>query len=207
MTKLYHRQSARIRLLDHHKSVMEELQGRVHGCHFDMTRSGAVLAWNFFKPFEKLPALLAYLQDRDLWQWKLPHSRAVNAALQVTPLDFEIWSALEISSLRKQGEPLVSQMERQISLILETADVVEIDGVSVPSAETEELTSETAERLLEINPNAPFVAIYHHSTNQDGKPVTKYSLRSAGRADVSDVAKRLGGGGHPNAAGFVKPRI
>ena len=206
MTDLYDRQSGRIRLLDHHKTAMEELQGQVPGCHFDMTKSGAVLAWDFFKPFEKLPALLAYVQDRDLWQWQLPHSRQVNAALQVTPLDFELWSTLEIDSLRIQGEPLVSEMERQIALALETALVIEIDGVPVPAVEVEELVSETAERLLELNPNAPFVAIYHHSEDHDGNPVTKYSLRSADRADVSDVARRLGGGGHPNAAGFIKPR-
>ena len=207
MNQLFQRHSGRLTLLDHHKSAMEELQGKVPGCHFDMTKSGAVLAWNFFHPFKTLPPLLAYVQDRDLWQWKLPHSRAINAALQVTPLDLEAWSNLDLETLTMQGEPLLELVERQVTEAVEEAVVLEIAGVPVPAVKTQELVSETAERLLAINPAAPFVVIYHESTDQDGNPVIKHSLRSTnGRADVSAIARSLGGGGHANAAGFVTPK-
>ena len=88
MTKLWHRHGGRVTLLDHHKSAMEELQGQLPGCYFDMDRSGAAIAWGYFKPFERMPELLAYVQDRDLWRWELPDSRAVNAAIEVAPMDF-----------------------------------------------------------------------------------------------------------------------
>ena len=34
-----------------------------------------------YVPDEELPAILAYVRDKDLWRWELPHSRAVAAAL------------------------------------------------------------------------------------------------------------------------------
>ena len=207
MNELFHRHSGRLTLLDHHKSAMEELQGKIPGCHFDMNRSGAVLAWNFFHPFKTLPPLLAYVQDRDLWQWKLPFSRQVSAALQVSTLDFEVWSHLDLETLALQGEALLEMVQQQVAEAVKAAEVLEIAGVSVPAVKTQELVSETAERLLAINPDAPFVVIYHESTDEDGNPVIKHSLRSTnGRADVSAVARSLGGGGHANAAGFVTPK-
>ena len=207
MNELFHRQDGRLTLLDHHKTAMEELQGKVPGCHFNMNKSGAVLAWDFFHPFKTLPPLLAYVQDRDLWQWKLPLSRRINAALQVTPLDFELWSHLDLETLALQGEALLELVQRQVTAAVDRAVILEIAGVPVPGVETDDLVSETAERLLAMNPDAPFVVIYHQSTDQEGHPVMKHSLRSTnGRADVSAVARSLGGGGHANAAGFVIPK-
>jgi len=46
-----------------------------------MQHSGAVLAWQYFMPNEPVPDLLRYVEDQDLWNWKLPHSDAVNAAI------------------------------------------------------------------------------------------------------------------------------
>ena len=57
--------------------------------------------------------------------------------------------------------------------------------------------------MLELNPNAPYVAVYHHDTDFSGNPITRFSLRSGGRTDVSLIAKQLGGGGHAQASGFV----
>ena len=70
-TKLWHFHGGRVTLLDHHKSAMEELQGQLPGCYFDMNRSAAAIAWGYFKPLERMPDLLAYVQDRDLWRWEL----------------------------------------------------------------------------------------------------------------------------------------
>ena len=40
-----------------------------------------------------------------------------------------------------------------------------------------------------------------------GHGVFNYSLRSKGDFDVSELAKRHGGGGHKNAAGFQSPAL
>jgi nanoRNase/pAp phosphatase (c-di-AMP/oligoRNAs hydrolase) len=53
--------------------------------------------------------------------------------------------------------------------------------------------------MLALHPEAPFVAAYFE--NEKGQRV--WSLRSRAGFDCSEVAKRLGGGGHPQAAGFT----
>ena len=206
MTTLWHHHGGRVTLLDHHKSAMEELQGQLPGCYFDMNRSGAAIAWGYFKPFERMPELLAYVQDRDLWRWELPDSRAVNAAIEAAPVVFEVWSKLEIEELRTQGQPVVDRNNRRIKELLESACEVQVGDYTVPAVEADALASEIAERLLELHPQAPFVAVFQHSVDQDGNEVTRYSLRSGGRSDVADIAREQGGGGHMAAAGFSSPR-
>lgn len=48
---------------------------------YDKTISGAMLAWNSLFPEHKAPLLVQYVQDRDLWEWKLPNSREINTGL------------------------------------------------------------------------------------------------------------------------------
>jgi len=47
----------------------------------------------------------------------------------------------------------------------------------------------------------PFAIIWHY---REGR--FKLSLRSDGSVDVSELAARYGGGGHPGAAGFILPQ-
>ena len=58
--------SAHMIVLDHHKTAAEDLDG-YPGAIFDMKRSGAMLAWDYFHPGVHAPLLLDYIQDRDLW--------------------------------------------------------------------------------------------------------------------------------------------
>ena len=103
-------------------------------------------------------------------------------------------------------DALDNRNNRRIEELLESACEVQIGDYTVPAVEADELASETAERLLELHPQAPFVAVFHHSADQDGNEVTRYSLRSRGRSDVADIAREQGGGGHAAAAGFETPR-
>ena len=73
-------------LIDHHRTADQEI-GDLPGCHLVMDRSGAVLAWQWFHPGSAIPELLLYMEDWDLWQWKLPRSREVSAALDCHPKD------------------------------------------------------------------------------------------------------------------------
>ena len=83
--------AAHVIILDHHvtnqeriladSELMEALRDRGHEIHFDMKRSGAMMAWDHFMPNEEAPPLLQYVQDQDLWNWQLPESQAVNSAI------------------------------------------------------------------------------------------------------------------------------
>lgn len=70
----------------------------------DQARSGAQIAWDWFtrpapeqpkaQPRADRPWLIDYVADRDLWRWKLPQSREVNAYLRSLPQDFRAWDRL-----------------------------------------------------------------------------------------------------------------
>ncbi len=60
------------------------------------------------------------------------------------------------------------------------------------------MSSEVAGELSEGH---PFAAVYVETSTD-----IIWSLRSRGDFDVSEIAKKFGGGGHKNAAGFTVPR-
>src|SRR5581483_7126897 len=92
---------ASLTILDHHKSALEQL-GDLPFAHFDMDRSGAMLGWQHWHPNEEPPPLIRYVQDRDLWRFELPNSRDVSAALASYPMEFEVWSSLDVAALARE---------------------------------------------------------------------------------------------------------
>ena len=188
-------------VLDHHKTAQEALTG-LDFAVFDMDKSGAVLAWEHFHPGRRVPSLLEYVQDRDLWRFALPMSREVSAAIWSYPMDFEVWGSFHVARLAREGETILRYMEQQAAMICSQAFLDEIGGYGVPVVNATSLWSEVGEELLRLHPDAPFAASYYDT----GSGVRKWSLRSVGDFDVSAVAKQFGGGGHRNAAGFVTAR-
>lgn len=61
---------------------------------FDMERSGAGLTWDFFYPQQPRPALINHIEDRDLWRFKIPGTREIQANLFSYPYEFQLWDDL-----------------------------------------------------------------------------------------------------------------
>ena len=129
--------AAKLIVLDHHVTARERfandlglqnaLAGRGHHIHFDLSHSGAMLAWNHFHPDEPAPDLLRYVEDQDLWAWKLPASEEVNAALASYPRDFEIWEELAarpIAELAAEGAPILRANRIEVERALQSAHPV-----------------------------------------------------------------------------------
>ena len=195
------RNHERVTLLDHHKTAAEELDG-LPNCHIDQTHSGAYLAWQYWNPAEKPPELILYLQDRDLWEWKLPHSREISEAIASYPKTFAVWDEFDTNELAKEGTALLRHMKIQVEKLVEIATMRSIAGVpQIPVVNTPINISETGEALLTKYPKSPFAALYFESKEQ-----IRWSLRSRNTedVDVSKIAGKFGGGGHKNAAGFVQ---
>ena len=199
-------------VLDHHKTAERELAGLEGHYHFDLNKSGARLAWEFLLEhgllsldflarfgFDDPPWLVRYTEDRDLWRWELKRSREVNAALRSYPLTFAAWDSLHARAhwgLVPEGEAILRAQAQAVERHVRNAAEVEIGGHKVLCVNATDLQSEIAGELAE---GRPFGACYFDRA--DGLRV--YSLRSRdGGIDVSEVARRFGGGGHRNAAGF-----
>ena len=197
---------ASLDVLDHHKTAQAELEG-LDFAVFDMEKSGAILAWEWWHPHEPVPPLLLYIQDRDLWRFALPASRAIAAWLRSYPEDFRTWDIMaedlqeDFIRVSKEGAALLRFQAQQVEVMCRHARLREMGGHEVPIANATVFFSDVGERLCELYPDAPFAAYY--LDRADG--LRQWGLRSRGDFDVSAIAKEHGGGGHPAAAGFIEP--
>ena len=203
MRELHRRHQGRVTLIDHHRTAQDELEGAVPNCRFDPEHSGACLAWKWWAgPGETIPELVRYIEDRDLWRWELRNSREVAAALDSYPKDFQVWDTLAVDALALEGEAILRRERLMVEKLIDLAVWRTVGGLPVPAVNTPVLVSETCEALLEKFPDAPFAAAYSQLPGPDGEIRERWSLRSRPGFDVSRTARRLGGGGHPQAAGF-----
>jgi len=232
------RRARSILILDHHKTAAEDLtgfrpphspgwgnhlaqvaideaQGHSQGwtpivyALFDMERSGAGLAWDFFFAGEPRPKLIDHIEDRDLWRFALPRTREIQATVFSHPYDFAAWDKLVEAAesesgrdtLAAEGSAIDRKMLKDIAELLGVATRrMKIGGIDVPVVNLPyTMASEAAGKLAE---GEPFAAAYF-----DRADARVFSLRSRGDggADVSAIAKGYGGGGHRNAAGFQMP--
>jgi uncharacterized protein len=213
-----------IRLLDHHAPVLETLRGLEHP-HFDMSHStnehsGAMIAWKYTSTqdkHDKAPMVLRHIEDRDLWRFKLPHTKEIMAAVYEREMSFDSYNELMSISdhyyeaLTREGAMILRIHDRIMDQIIRTTsreltiqhtgptgDVVQWNALFVNSPPM--FSSEIGGKLAK---DSPVVAIYY-----DNKDNRRFSLRSDNTSDV-DVAKiagLYGGGGHVHAAGFSVSR-
>jgi hypothetical protein len=208
-------------IIDHHVSSKKEL-GDVElpsnvEVNFDMTKSGARMAWEYFHEGKEVPKLVRYVEDRDLWKFTEPKSEAVNAWIfsQFKPgKTFGEWSLVRdlidsnFPPIMEAGEGMLSQKKILVEIAFAFAVEVEFDGVKVLSNNTPSLISEVGHALCEPDGREFSIVYYQRFDPTDGGWVWQYSLRSTERpgqpcADVSVIAKKYGGGGHARAAGFI----
>lgn len=208
-------------LLDHHKTAIEDLVfspaeyeafpelSRLQMI-LDDSHSGARLAWDFFHAPQGAPELIDYIEDRDLWRFKLDNTKAIHAFLSSITFDFEKWDSIAESlgiypfgdSFIEQGEAILRMNQKHVESLIKNPPKImfpeptlqEIEIVNCPGWLASDVGHELGKRNL-------FGLTYF-----DMKDKRVFSLRSREDGiDVSEIAKRYGGGGHKHAAGFSIP--
>ena len=155
-------------VLDHHITAEQALAG-LPFAYFDQNRSGAVLAWDWAHD-APAPWLLQYVQDKDLWHWKLPHSREISAALASYPFDFQLWDHFRQDDLEGEGRAILRYENELVMKLSALASLVTFEGATVPAVQSAVLTSQIGERL---SADHPFCLIWH---DRNGRRY--YSMRS-----------------------------
>jgi len=187
-------------VIDHHKSAMVELHD-ISNTYFDMTKSGAMLAWEWFHPGKEPPKFIKYIQDRDLWKWELDYSKEFSAAFDMVPFEFEEFEKFEDDSVFddavKRGSYILAYSKTVIKKVCEKAVQRRFKGMKVMVVNSSHWMSEIGARLA---PDCDFAVIWYYD-HEDR--INKISLRAFHDAvDVSEIAKKFGGGGHKKAGGF-----
>lgn len=194
-------------ILDHHKTAQEALEPLIKpdGFNprvvFDMNRSGAKITWEYLHRTPP-PLLIEHISDRDLWTFKLDGTKAIHKALVSLPMDFEVWDKLDVEKLKVDGAAMERLHDQLVKNICSHSWIGQVDEYKVPMVNTSMAWSEVGHELLEQNPTVPFVASFTVMKNS-----IMWSLRSKDDFDVSAVAKKFGGGGHKNAAGFKTTKV
>jgi len=211
MTRLQ-QQARSVTLLDHHQTAHDRLSCMACGpgfrLLFDMQRSGARLAWEYFHPGTALPHLISRIEDRDLWRWTFDDTRPFLAALDALPFDFEAWARFHAASedpaerqrLVAQGQAVVDRFAQQVKDIAAGAFEVNFMGYPVYAVNaTSEFTSDVGNELAQRSGTLGIVF------KVDSPTVVKVGLRAVRGFDASALAVQFGGGGHPQACAFRLP--
>lgn len=193
----------RVTAIDHHVSQEAATKMTQH-YSYAVERSAAPLAWEYFHPKKKVPMMLKYIEDRDIWKWKLPHSEEILTLVDLSPFDFKAWkkiaadldNATKRNVYKKNGALLLKFQKALIDKLLPSTETVLFEGkkilaLNAPYYFASDLGHELAER------SGTFAIIWNESAGR-----IRVSLRSTGKTDVSKIAQKYGGGGHKNASGF-----
>jgi len=203
-TKALIEQAEELWVIDHHKSNMVELHD-ISNTHFDMTKSGAMLAWEFFHPGKESPKFINYIQDRDLWQWELAYSKEFSAAFDMVPWNFDEYEKFEDDSVFddavKRGSYILAYSKTVIKKVCDKATKRTYKEYDVMVVNSSHWMSEIGATLAK---DCDFAMIWYYDHDAC---MYKVSLRAFhDTMDVSEIAKSFGGGGHRKAAGFVLPK-
>jgi uncharacterized protein len=202
-TKLLIEEANDLLVIDHHKSAMVALHD-ISNTIFDMSKSGATLAWEFFHPGKEAPKFIQYITDRDLWKWELPYSKEFSAAFDMVPFEFEEFEKFEDDSVFddavKRGSYILAYSKTVIKKVCDKAAKRSINGKHVMVVNSSHWMSEIGAKL---SPDCDYALIWYYDHIDKN---LKVSLRAFhDYIDVSEVSKKFGGGGHKKAAGFILP--
>ncbi|KAL0318667.1 UNVERIFIED_CONTAM: hypothetical protein Sangu_2022900 [Sesamum angustifolium] len=188
----------RVVVLDHHKTALEMLgsgmstSGNVIKV-IDMERSGATIAYDYFKEklfrgdinsrkngvigeFQRVRRLFEYIEDGDLWRWRLPNSKAFSSGLKDLNLEFDVIL-----------NPTLFQQAVNADAVYELRS---------------ELGHQLANKSIKMNLRG-IGAVVYSVPELDNDQLLKISLRSISDEDTTPISQEYGGGGHRNASSFM----
>jgi uncharacterized protein len=190
-------------ILDHHKTAQEALKD-FPGAIFDMNKSGAMLAWEYFHPDKQPPKLIEYVQDRDLWKKKFPETDIIAGALPLLQGDMQRWddaamnNDCELHELYQNGLIIDQYKTIKVTEGLKAVKVLPYRGYKAGVRNYTDNASDMGEAIYN-NLKADMAMTYF--VDNDGVVTVSFRSKQEGGPDVGALAKELGGGGHKNASG------
>ncbi|CAG8479137.1 5930_t:CDS:2 [Diversispora eburnea] len=210
------KQAKSVIVVDHHKTARDNLLGddsspneNKKNYFFDMDKSGARLAWEFFWPNKEVPLFIRYIEDKDLFRFDLPNSKEFSISWSIIPMEFEIYDKYAkdeklVKKAIESGSHIIEYTNHRMAHLQKNDSfkrkmTVQSKTYTVYALNSIVWQSELGNILVNKD-DADLGMIFSYEGN---KKRFRISLRSLDeKADVSQIAKAFGGGGHRNAAGF-----
>jgi hypothetical protein len=168
----------------------------------DDTQASCTMVWNLLYAEDKIPDILVHIQDRELWRFKVKNTREVLAALSSYSMEFSVWYELfhtPIESVLRDGQVIrryQTEIGRAVNRNVSRINFLEYTNVPIVNCPW----FMVAEVVGALAQTEPFALGYFDSSTK-----RHFSLRSSAKSpvDVCKLARKFGGGGHKNAAGFT----
>lgn len=197
-------------LLDHPQTAYEALgkyQCRCGKLHFDMSKSGARLAWEHFHPEVAVPLLIESVEDFDLELFKHgDRTYHFLAALDRHQYSFKHWATvlnmqpLSTEKFLADGKILHEKFRGQCRSMASRAWTFRFQGQQGLIVNTQfQFASDVGRMLADASGTFGLVFFF------ESADIVKVSLRSQGPFEVHRMAQAMGGGGHPLSASFRLP--
>lgn len=199
----------RVTAIDHHISA-ERAVKMTQDYSYSIDHSGSVLAWMYFHSNKTVPKILQYIEDRDIWKFKLEGTDPICTFIDSFDFSFGQWDqlALDIEDDSKradslfQGSIMFKHEQKLTQMVIEDgAKEVYFEGHKVYAVNAPYFFASHIGNIL-CTRKPPFSIIWRENSQK-----VHVSLRSDGTVDVSQIAEKFGGGGQKAAAGFDLPSI
>jgi oligoribonuclease NrnB/cAMP/cGMP phosphodiesterase (DHH superfamily) len=195
--------------IDHHKSALEEMDGISDSWPGirDTKEAACVLTWKYFFPDRPVPQGIRLIGDRDIWKWAYPETGPFNEGLyqlDTRPYNDSVWIPLfendqtTLDKILQNGKILrEARMKTIRRTLLSKGFSVTMDGYK-----TLVINLRGSGDIGQQVRNMGYEIAYCYSDDLHHEELTTFVTMYSDKVDVSDIAKRFGGGGHSGAAGF-----
>ena len=176
-------------ILDHHRSAIDDLVGLENECPnfgyiLNIDKSGAQIVWDWIYPTINAPWFIDYIADRDLWRFKLPHSKEINRGLNFDGFTFydhynrlAPWEKMEelmsytsndINKLSERGRIVCEVEDREIQAAMAKSILCEFEGYRVRLATcSPHLRSDLGNKIVDEYNDCDFSVVWRYDFTVD----------------------------------------
>jgi uncharacterized protein len=199
-------ESKSLTVLDHHEGVQEVTKSMPHFV-YEEKQSGAGIAWKYFHPETSVPLFLQIVEKADLFLPLTHEERAIVSYTYAQPFHFNTWDEhvrrvedpTERAKIVERGSAYREYFDLLVHQLKSGAELVEFEGYTVYLVPGEKMfVSEIGNQLYKERP--PFALVVRTSATG-----LRISLRGDGTVDLTKIAQKYGGNGHPQSAAFSLP--
>lgn len=179
----------------------------------DIQRSGCQLTFDTFFPGQKRPLIVDYIGNRDIWKWDLlPFEKEITSYIYNFPETLETIETLESQWDTQKyidfGSILVKARDQDIQKISKNFNkaILSVDDqkYNILVGDCSWMFRSDVGNYVCQKENCDFVLLYTYYFNTQTFSI---SLRGNDKVDLSEVAKKFGGGGHKNASAFSSQNL
>lgn len=196
-----------ITIIDHHKTseYTKNINSEKLRVHHDMSMACCTLTWKVFHNSEA-PRYLKLIGDRDIWKNEFPESHFFHEYLMSLIIDLDDFIEVfhdnaNLDQKIELGRRLSRKKETDIpEIVKKNAKPFIFEGHDCLAVNFTNWQSDIGHHIYEDLGYT--VAMVFHRT----KSGWRFSIYSH-KVDVSKLATKYGGGGHPNASGFFQKEL